>query len=208
MKRLSLVFVVLGLCFVPTAQAVNPWPIVAGVVGGTALLSGMPSTEIQQTYYLGVFDPQEQLPLTIYRVRVHGEASLGSAKFASGWVPASLIDTLGSNVGINPESGKVEMTAAAQASAFKIGRRLMQFGPEGFRETPANHRLVIVMGSDPSGFFSAIDQSLGTIAAASQAGRSADLERLLYKAMVQLVDERRDLEKLIGDVNDDMPEAK
>ena len=44
----------------------------------------------------------------------------------------------------------------------------MMFGPEGFREAPANHRLVVVMGADPSAFFEAVDQTLGVIAQATQ----------------------------------------
>ncbi|HYE33628.1 MAG TPA: hypothetical protein VEH27_19570, partial [Methylomirabilota bacterium] len=44
------------------------------------------------------------------------------------------------------------------------GRRLVLFGPEGFREAPRDHRLVIVMGADPSGYFEAIDSALGDMA--------------------------------------------
>ena len=37
----------------------------------------------------------EQVPPSVYRVRVKGQASfLSATKFASGWVPADLVDSL------------------------------------------------------------------------------------------------------------------
>ena len=53
-----------------------------------------------------------------------------------------------------------EPSDAKDTSALS-GRRLMMFGPEGFREAPRNHRLVVVMGSSPEKFFSAVDEALG-----------------------------------------------
>src|SRR5688572_8621385 len=45
--------------------------IAAGaLVGGAIIGSQLPSSDIEQVYYLGVFDPQDQLPPTLYRVRV------------------------------------------------------------------------------------------------------------------------------------------
>src|SRR5437879_5604100 len=62
-----------------------------GAVGATVLGAQSPNNEIEVIYYLGVFDPQDQLPPTVYRVRVHGQASFISlTKFASGWVRAEL----------------------------------------------------------------------------------------------------------------------
>src|ERR1700722_5095094 len=62
-----------------------------GLIGGvTAILGNAPADEIEETYYLGVFDPQEQLPPAVYRVTVHGQASsMSYVRFASGWVPAA-----------------------------------------------------------------------------------------------------------------------
>jgi hypothetical protein len=58
----------------------------AGV--GVAVAGVTPSTNLEQVYYLGVFDPQEQIPPTLYRVRVRGQASaLNFTRYASGWVP-------------------------------------------------------------------------------------------------------------------------
>ena len=48
-------------------------------------------------------------------------------------------------------------------NSLPTGRKLVLFGPEGFRPVPKNHRLVIVMGSNPEEFFKAIDESLGMI---------------------------------------------
>ncbi len=78
--------------------------IVLGTVGVTLVGAQAPSHEIERIYYLGVFDPQDQLPPQVYRVRVHGQASFISfMRFASGWVHASLIDSLGGSVGFNKE---------------------------------------------------------------------------------------------------------
>ncbi len=63
--------------------------------GATTLLGAhSPNNEIQQTYYLGVFDPQEQVPPTVLRVRVHGQASfISNTRYASGWVKASTVSS-------------------------------------------------------------------------------------------------------------------
>lgn len=102
----------------------------------------------------------------IYRVRVHGQASfMSQTRFSSGWVNARLIDSLGSNVQLDQGTGKltIEQMTEFKKDPLKTGRRLMLFGPEGFREAPAGHRLVIVMGSTPEKWFEAMDQALQTI---------------------------------------------
>ena len=66
----------------------------------------VPTDAIAQTYYLGVYDPQGQLPPSIYRVRVQGQSSfLNRTKFASGWVHAGLIDSLGTEIAFNENDG-------------------------------------------------------------------------------------------------------
>lgn len=53
-------------------------------MGTTLLGARTPANEIEQIYYLGVFDPQEQLEPMVYRVRVHGQASpISGMKFGS-----------------------------------------------------------------------------------------------------------------------------
>jgi len=47
-----------------------------------------------------------------------------------------------------------------KSSALQAGRRLVLFGPEGFREAPRDQRLVIIMGTDPSKYFAAVNKVL------------------------------------------------
>jgi hypothetical protein len=172
-------------------------------LGATALIVGArsPSHEMEQTYYLGVFDPQDQLPPTFYRLRVRGQSSSFSLmRFSSGWVKAEVIDSLGSGIRFD-KTGSISIEKTNDAAGDKIatGRRLVMFGPEGFREAPADHRLVIVMGSSPETFFQAIDESLGTVASAMQARRGVDFERTVFKELVSVRSERQRLSDLLNE---------
>jgi hypothetical protein len=164
-----------------------------------------PSTNLEQVYYLGVFDPQEQIPPTLYRVRVRGQASaLNFTRYASGWVHADVIDSLSSAVrfgGKELDAG-VEVRAGTpdDYKAFTPGRRLVMFGPEGFREAPPSHRLVIAMGSSPEKFFNAVDQALGNVAAATQGLSGPELEKSLFRELLRLKSERERLEDLRRDI--------
>lgn len=53
-----------------------PQSIALGTVVVTGFGAAMPAHEIEQIYYLGSFDPQEQVPPALYRVRVRGQAPL------------------------------------------------------------------------------------------------------------------------------------
>lgn len=69
--------------------------VAGGIVGVTTVGAYKVGPEIQQVYYLGMYDSKGQVPTQMYRVTVHGQASfIGGATFASGWVPAALVDTL------------------------------------------------------------------------------------------------------------------
>jgi hypothetical protein len=176
-------------------------PATRNSIAGVALLGVTPSTDLEQVYYLGMFDPQEQIPPTLYRVRVRGQASaLNFNRYASGWVHADLIDSLSTAVKFASKDAdaNVSVTPAAgeDFKSFTPGRRLVMFGPEGFREAPANHRLVIAMGSSPEKFFSAVDQALGNVAAATQGNSGPGLERSLFREMLRLKSERERLEDL------------
>jgi hypothetical protein len=141
----------------------SPWQTAGAAVGVTAAGAQAPSTEIEQIYYLGVFDPREQVPPMIYRVRVHGQASFISlARFASGWVPAQVADSLSSQIqyGDNGTLQVMKQDDQLKSSALQAGRRLVLFGPEGFREAPRDQRLVIIMGTDPSKYFAAVNKVL------------------------------------------------
>ena len=185
-----------------TPRATNASIATAGIAG-TVLLGHTPTTNILQTYYLGVFDPREQLPPTIYRVRIQGQGSaLSATKFASGWVRADLIDSLSGRaelennevkLGEDP-SNKVRLVDDKSA----LNRRLVMFGPEGFREAPKNHRLVVVMGSSPETFFSAVDQALGVVAGVTQPTLNGpDVLRELVADKGRLREERRAMQALI-----------
>jgi len=171
-----------------------PQNVALGAVIGTGVGAIIPGHDIEQVYYLGSFDPQEQVPPALYRIRVRGQASIISwMRFGSGWFPAELIDSLGSSVEINKKDGKI-VTSKADGdpiSKLTIGRRLMRFGPEGFREVPKDHRLVIMMGANPEDFFNAMDKALGSISQAKLDQDSQVLNGLLFKALTKVHAEKQ-----------------
>jgi hypothetical protein len=175
---------------VPVACQGTTGAIVGGVVGATLMGAQSPSHEIEQIYYLGVFDPQEQVPETIYRITVRGQASIISfTRFASGWVPAAMIDSLGGRVQLSGDRNAADPLTVGQPAAnvvsqIQTGRRLVLFGPEGFREAPRDHRLVIVMGSSPEEFFKAIDGALGEFAQVQLERDNAGLQRDILQALL------------------------
>ncbi len=193
---------VLGCLFL-SGCATTEGNVALGAIGGTAYFGASPNNELEQIYYLGVFDEKEQLPPVFYRVRVRGQASgLSGVKFASGWVKAGLIDSLGTGVSMDMATGnatlaKTEMPVFGEDEA---DRKLILFGPEGFRRAPKDHRLVIVMGSSPESYFSAMDQVLGQVSQAAADKGSQDMERELFKALVQLAAEMEALAGLDKDV--------
>jgi hypothetical protein len=165
---------------------------------GFAAASQIPSTDIEQVYYLGVFDPQDQLPPTIYRVRVRGQASaINQTRYASGWVRAELIDSLSTVARFDDQSKSVRISPVEEeVKGISNGRRLVMFGPEGFREAPKDHRLVIVMGSSPEKFFSGIDEALGVLASATQGFSGPQLEQSLFRELTQLRNQKSRLEAI------------
>lgn len=182
-----------------------PENIALGAAGVTAVAARTPAQEIEQIYYLGVFDPQEQVKPEVYRVRVRGQASIMSGMdFGSGWVPASIIDALGSSISF--KDGKVVIDKSGQdfGATFLTGRKLMLFGPEGFREAPKDHRLVIVMGASPEKFFNAMDQSLTAANQAIQAQSNAGLTQLLAGAQSEALAQRRRLDEVKKDATADL----
>ena len=77
----------------------TPEGLTGAIIGGTIIGAAAPTSDIRQIYYLGMFDPQGQLPPQMYRIRVNGQSSfLSKVNFASGWVPAPLVDSLGGQV--------------------------------------------------------------------------------------------------------------
>lgn len=179
--------------------------------GATAFFGGSPNNELEQIYYFGVFDEREQLPPMFYRVRVRGQASgLSGVKFASGWVKAGLIDSLGTSVSMDMASGNATLAKTEQPvfGDDEADRALILFGPERFRRAPKDHRLVIVMGSSPESYFSAMDQVLGQMSQATAEKVSQDMERELFKALVQLAAEKESLAALDKDVALELKEGE
>jgi hypothetical protein len=175
----------------------TPAQTVGLAVGTTVAGAHSPSQEIEQVYYLGVFDPLEQVPPSVYRVTVHGQASIMSlAKFATGWVPADMVDSLNSKIGYD-ENGKIELTRMEGDQKFSLNarRRMVLFGPEGFREAPRNHRLVIVMGTNPSRYFEAVKDALSETIEGQGAKQDDKVITELLRALLATGDERRRFEE-------------
>lgn len=165
--------------------------------GGLAYAARSPSTEIEQIYYLGSFDPRGQLKPEMYRIRVHGQASaLSSVKFGSGWAPAALVDSISTNFSFGAQSAdnNVGSTGSGLGNPLAVGRAQMMFGPQGFREAPRNHRLVIVMGGSPQAFFDAVDDTLGAVAKVEELERDSGLGQELFKALTAMINEKRRLD--------------
>lgn len=178
-----------------TASKVAGYAAAATIIGGST-----GSNQLEQIYYVGVFDPLEQVPPSVYRLTVRGQASaISRMRFASGWVQANLIDSLNSSVEYD-EQGKLRIEAASQAQ-ITPDRRLIMFGPEGFREAPRDHRLVLVMSADPDEFFKALGSTL-------EATTQLELEQLggaerehILEELYRLREEERalaELEKRVG----------
>ena len=182
-----------------TPQVTN----IAAASMGTVALGHAPTTNIGQTYYLGMFDPREQLPPTIYRIRIQGQASaLSFTKFASGWVRADLVDSLSGRIDVDKNQVRLGEDAdnkvRLQEDKGELNRRLVMFGPEGFREAPKNHRLVVAMGSSPENFFNAVDRALGVVAGVTQPSLAGpDVVRAVWADMSRLREERRAMQTLI-----------
>jgi hypothetical protein len=78
------------------------------------------------------------------------------------------------------------------------------FGPEGFREAPRDHRLVIVMGASPQKFFEAIDTALGDLAQVRAERSNTGLQQKLFKALVQVREEQNALKQFERDVDEEL----
>ena len=173
------------------------------VVGVTAAGARSPGQEIEQTYYLGVFDPQEQVPPLVYRVTVHGQASIISLmKFGTGWVPASVVDSLNSTIGYDSNNNlKIDKAGGSEsAPVIQAGRRLVLFGPEGFREAPKDQRLVIVMGTNPSKYFEAINQAFQSKSDAAVTQQNNAVITKIVLALAQTQGEQSELQQLQADL--------
>ena len=186
---LKLKIVLLTCCL---TSACNLTPLEQGsiVTAGAAIAANIPEGEVYQVYYLGVFDPIEQVPPTFYRITVRGQASIASdMKFASGWVPAEAIDTLTSRTTMDRQ-GQISLNNEGQ-QVISPRRKFVLMGPEGVREGPDKHRLVIVMGASPHNFFSAVDSTLGELLDINREASEAPFKEDMFEELKDLAQERQ-----------------
>ncbi|GJL50687.1 MAG: hypothetical protein NPIRA01_19140 [Nitrospirales bacterium] len=182
-----------------THTGCDPTGAIIGSAVGTTVFGGLsPSNSLEQIYYLGVFDPQEQVPSTIYRITVRGQASSFSwMKFGSGWVPARLVDSLSTQIKADKDRDKIIINEEdGEQFAITDERRLVLFGPEGFREAPKDHRLVLVMGTSPEDYFQAIDQALGTVAEVQHEQLQGSTKDKIIKTLLTLSHQQERLKDL------------
>lgn len=160
----------------------------------------IPNADIRQTYYLGSFDPTSQLPPSIYRIRVSGQSSiLNQTRFASGWYPAGLVDSLTGQLGMDVKSGTITPSGSTETTSNLTGRGLVMFGPEGMRDAPRNHRLVVIMGADPAQVEQAFSSALRTVASVRFGQSGAALDRDLFERLMLLGTEREQLKALLDE---------
>jgi len=196
-RFLSLLPMAMVLTGCDTIPHRNQAILAAGVVAASVT----PSFDLEQTYYLGSFDPAGQLPPTLYRIRVRGQSSmLNQTKFASSWVPAEVVDALTGSAKLDVKSGgvKVERDTDTSFNINDSGRRLMQFGPEGFRTAPKGHRLVILMGSSPEMVEQAFSTALGTVALAANGASGNAVDRDALKALLDMGRDKAQLQSILA----------
>ncbi len=172
-----------------------------GLAVAAGLASVTPNADIQQTYYLGSFDPLSQLPPAIYRIRVRGQSSiLNATRFASGWAPAEVVDSLTGAISTDMKTGTVSTQRGADTSQLpEQDRKLVLFGPEGFRTAPRGHRLVVVMGASPEAVEQAFSSALGTVARVRFSPSATSVERDLFARLNELAAERDQFKTLLND---------
>jgi len=186
---------------VMTAGCATNWQTAGLAAGAATALGGQaPTHEMEQVYYLGIYDPEEQLPQQVYRVKVHGQSSLlSNIRFSSGWVPAKLVDTLDVSLEFDKEGNRLSLqpsTNHADIAALQSGRRHVLFGPEGHRVAPKDHRLVIVMASSADKYFNTITDTLSAVSDFQARADNSKAVRELMLELSRLSLERERLERV------------
>lgn len=192
--RTGQLLALLPICWLLGGCATN-WQTASLAVGAVTAVGGQaPTHEVEQIYYLGIYDPEEQLPQQIYRVKVHGQSSLlSNVRFSSGWVPAKLVDTLDVSLNFDQERNRLTLQPSsnhADIAALQSGKKHVLFGPEGHRVAPKDHRLVIVMASSAEKYFDTITDTLDQV---SKFQTQTDNSRVVRELMLEL--SRRSLER-------------
>ena len=70
---------------------------------------------------------------------------------------------------------------------------------------PKEHRLVIVMGSDPENFFAAMDEALGAVSQAKVDQGNNVLNRVLFEAMATVRAEKQLVEAQLEAAKEQFP---
>lgn len=162
-----------------------------GLAATAGVLALTPNADLEQTYYLGSFDPQGQVPPAVYRIRVRGQSSiLNATRFASSWVPAEVVDALTGSISMDMKDGTVTAQRDPSFNGLSVGRGMLMFGPEGIREAPRNHRLVVIMGSNPEAVEQAFSSALQTVARVKSGQSSAALDRGVIELLARLGGEK------------------
>lgn len=121
------------------------------------LLVACVPTRIHTIHYLGVFDPQDQVPPELYRIDISGRAgAFSNVKYGSGWVPARQADLLVQD--IRPDDqGRISVTGdETRTVSVTPRRRFFEIGPFAVATEPDDGRFVVVMSADPDYFFKKI----------------------------------------------------
>ncbi len=144
------------------------------------VLGACASQDFRQVYYLGVYDPNEEVTQQLYRVSIQGDTAwYSTVKYASGWAPADAVDSLMGTV--TQEKAGLRIRTEGGDVRLPPGRSLVLYGPEGFRIVPQDHRLVLVMSSDPSEFFKQVQLIAGAKVEADLSGEREVLLELLQE---------------------------
>lgn len=121
------------------------------------LLVACVPTRVHTEHFLGVFDPSEQVPPELYRIKITGKAQwMSKVKYGSGWVPARQADLLVQDIRPD-EQGKFTISGQnSDAVSMAVRRRFFEIGPFAVATEPEDGRFVVVMSSDPDYFFKKI----------------------------------------------------
>ena len=93
----------------------------------------------------------------------------------------------------------VSQDDTTKVSLEGAGRGLILFGPEGFREAPRKHRLVVIMGASPEDVEQAFSSALGSVAKVKFGQSGGSLDRELFSLMLDLGKERDQLKAIGGE---------
>jgi len=96
------------------------------------------------------------------------------------------------------EKGTLGVSKSSNAPvSLQTGRRLILFGPEGFREAPRDYRLVIIMGTDPSKYFQSVSDVMSKVAAGGRTTENSALVTSILLALTKAESDKDDLQRIL-----------